>query len=219
MNVDVKILIVEDEVLIADYIKEILEDNHFSNIKMAHDYNVALQLMEQFNPDVILLDINLNGANSGIELSKLKNTNAQVIFLTGQFDKALMSKALQTNPESYLTKPIKKSDLLAAIQLVSIKKEATTFEFKDGYSTIKLQYVKVLYFQSEGNYLNIYTKNRKYIIRQTLSSVLEELPSHIFQQTHRAYAVNCKKITKKTSNSIFVEEIKIPLSRKYSNNF
>ena len=41
------------------------------------------------------MDINLNGQNSGIEIAKLKNENARVIFLTGQYDHVLMSKALE----------------------------------------------------------------------------------------------------------------------------
>src|SRR5687767_2020373 len=100
----IKILIVEDEVLIAEYIRELLNDEGFLNIKLVHDREDAIMLMRSFCPGIILMDINIEGRDTGIVLAGQKNPESEVIFLTAQNDLATMQKALMTNPVSYLTK-------------------------------------------------------------------------------------------------------------------
>lgn len=212
----VKILIVEDEILIADFILEILQESNFKTIKIANDKEVALRLMDSFLPDIILMDINLNGKNTGIDLSKSKNKNAIVIFITGQYDFALMNEALKTNPDAYLTKPIKKVDVLASINLAIQKKQTQIFRFKDGYDTINLEYSDILYLNADGNYVHIFTTNKKYTIRQSLNTMLEQLPNNIFIKTHRSYLVNVSKLSRITTTSVFVNNIEIPLSRTFA---
>lgn len=219
MDKNIKILIVEDEVLIADFIEEILKSDNFSNIRVVYNYNDALLEMNQFYPDIILMDINLNEFQTGIELSINKNLNASVIFLTGQYDTSTVEKALLTTPDSYLTKPIKKPDLLAAVNLVILKKKSLTFSFKDGHKLVYLNYNEILYFNADGNYIHIHSNTKKYTIRKTLTDILKDLPNNIFKQTHRSYIVNTHKITRKSKGEIFLKDLMIPLSRKYDKVF
>lgn len=212
----IKILIVEDEILIADFILDILQESNFKTIKIANDYHTALSLMESFLPEIILMDINLNSGNTGIELSKLKNKNATVIFITGQYDFASMSEALKTNPDAYLTKPIKKVDLLASINLALHKKQIKTLQFRDGYDTVKLEFDAINYIVADGNYINIHTNSKKYTIRQSLNTIAEQLPDNMFIKTHRSYLVNESKIERITSNSVLVNNIEVPLSRTFA---
>lgn len=210
-----KLLIVEDEVLIAEYINELLEEEKFTSIRMAHDKEEATFLMETFLPEIILMDINLNGLNSGIELAKAKNELAKVIFLTGQYDYKLMNDALQTNPDSYLTKPIKKNDLVAAINLAIIKLQSKFIIIKDGYNDIKINLDDILFVKSDSNYLDIQLANKKYTTRKSLDAFLEEVQSDNFIKVHRSYIVNRSNISKKNSTSVFVNEIEIPVSRNF----
>ncbi|GGG60375.1 LytR/AlgR family response regulator transcription factor [Bizionia arctica] len=216
---NIKILIVEDEVIIAEYIAELLQDEHFSNIKIAKNKEIALTEMTSFLPDIILMDINLKGVNSGIELSKVKNKNATVIFITGQHDFALMSEALKTNPDAYLTKPIKKVDVLAAIRLAMQKKQSKNFQFKDGYDLVTLEFFDIRFVVADGNYVNIHTTSKKYTIRQSLLAIAESLPSDIFKQSHRSYIVNKIKVERITPNSVIINGTEIPLSRSYAKHF
>ena len=212
-----KLLIVEDEILIADYIKELLEEDNYKQIELAHNVDEALNAMRNFKPDVILMDINLNGVNSGIDLAKQKNTDAKVIYLTGQYDSNLMNQALLTNPESYLTKPIRKNDLIAAIKLVLLKQLTNSYSFKSGHLTVNLLFSEILYFKAEGNYVDIFTSDKKYTIRQSLSKCQDELPDHApFMQTHRSYLVNSNHITQKTASTVYLGSVEIPLSRSYA---
>ncbi|MGR7811789.1 LytR/AlgR family response regulator transcription factor [Lacinutrix undariae] len=214
-----KILIVEDDVIISDYILELLEEDGFINVKIANTKEDAIKLMANFLPDIILMDINLKGINSGIELSQSKNSNANVIFITGQYDFSLMDQALKTNPDAYLTKPIKRVDLLASISLAIQKKKEYSFNFKNGYDTINLEFSKIRYFVADGNYVNILTDSKKYTIRQSLGLIIEQLPTDMFKQSHRSYIINVDKIQRITSNTIIINNVEIPLSRSFSKQF
>ncbi|WP_179377040.1 LytR/AlgR family response regulator transcription factor [Winogradskyella wichelsiae] len=216
---NIKILIVEDEILIAEHIFEILEEELFTNLRLVHDKESAKVEMSHFLPDIILMDINLDGENSGIELSKIKNDNATLIFLTGQYDASLMNKALKTNPEAYLTKPIKRLDVLASINLAFIKKQASTLQIKDGHDTVNLQFDDIVYIVADGNYIDIHTETKKYTTRQSLNTLAEQLSSDTFIKTHRSYMVNRTKVERISSTSVFINNLEIPLSRTYAFNF
>ncbi|MEP5253668.1 LytR/AlgR family response regulator transcription factor [Winogradskyella rapida] len=216
---DIKILIVEDEVLIAEHISEILAEEGYTHVKITHDKEMAQIEMSLFLPHIILMDINLEGENSGIELSKRKNKEAMVIFLTGQSDVALMTKALKTNPHAYLTKPIKQVDLLASINLALIKKQVQTLQVKDGHDTLNIPYDVINYVVADGNYIDIHTETDKYTIRQSLNTIAEKLPSELFVKTHRSYLVNRNKVGRVTASSVCINNFEIPLSRTYASHF
>jgi DNA-binding LytR/AlgR family response regulator len=208
-----KILIVEDEVLIAEFIFELLTEESFNSIKIANSKEEANQIMNEFEPDIILMDINLNGSNSGIELAKQKNANAAIIFLTGQYDNDLMTKALGTNPESYLTKPIKQNDLFAAIQLAFLKSQLKSVTVKDGSNTIKIKLDSILYVKSDGNYIDIHAISKKYSVRMSLEAFLNETKDSNFIRVHRSYVINKSKVTKSNSTTAFIGTEEIPISR------
>jgi DNA-binding LytR/AlgR family response regulator len=213
MDFNTKILIVEDEIIIADFIQATLNKEGFKNVEMAHKTTTATEAFKNFQPEIIILDINLHGENSGIELAKSTNKNATVIFLTGQYDESLMSKALATNPESYLTKPIKKDDLLAAIKLSILRKQVKSITIKDGYDFIKINHDAILFVKSDNNYIDIQTTSKKHSVRQSLEGFLEEIANPNFIRVHRSYIVNKTKITSKKATSIFIDNFEIPISR------
>ena len=216
MNGTSKILIVEDEVLIAEFVKEMLEDEGFKMVKMANDRDEALMLFRSFVPEIILMDINIDGRDSGIELAMSKNPEAQVIFLTAQSDAATIQKALATQPQGYLTKPMRKPDLMATIALVGQQQQTSFISIKSGYDVIKLPVNDVLYIKSDNVYLDIYTRKKKYSVRQTLEKFLLDLDSSRFCRTHRSYIVNRSAVTRTTSKAVYINDIEIPLSRNFT---
>lgn len=208
-----KILIIEDEILIADYLKELLLEENFTEVEMANDKEEADVQMKAFNPDIILMDINLHGKNSGIDLAKSMSDYASVIFITGQNDPTLMTQAFETAPEAYLTKPIKKDDLIAAIRLIAYKQQNKYITVKDGYNVVKINLKSVLFVKSENNYIDIQLKDKKYSIRQTLEHFIKDIQSEQFLRVHRSYIVNVSKIKAKKSHTLLVEQYEIPFSR------
>lgn len=213
-----KILIIEDEIMISDYIFEMLSESGFTNIEIANDCKEAISKMNFFKPEILLMDINVEGKDTGIELAKQKNDEAIIIYITAQNDSATIQNAIATNPLSYLTKPIKKTDLLAAIQLASFKTESNQIAIKNGHHEIVINYDDLWYIKSDGNYIDLFTKTKKFAIRETLEKFYDKLNKDQFLRIHRSIVVNKSKITSKTSYSIFINSIELPISRNYKKN-
>lgn len=213
-----KILIVEDEIMISDYIFEMLSDSGFTNIEIANDCKEAISKMNLFKPEIILMDINVEGKDTGIELAKQKNDEAIIIYITAQNDSATIQNAIATNPITYLTKPIKKTDILAAIQLANFKTISNQIIIKNGHHEVVVLYSDLTYIKSDSNYIDIYTNTKKISVRESLEKFYEKLDKEQFVRIHRSIVVNKSKITSKSSSSIFIDNIELPISRNYKND-
>lgn len=113
------ILIVEDEILIAELISEYLIETGHEVLGIALSYEEALQQINLRKPDLILVDIRLYGENSGIDLVNHLNGQQEsipIIYLSSQYDQRTLQLALNTNPYGYLTKPIRKETLWTSIE-------------------------------------------------------------------------------------------------------
>ncbi len=214
MNTNVKILIVEDEVLIANFLKNELAKEGFLNVEMAHNKTNAQKAFKQISPHIILMDINLDGHYEGIELAKEKNEQAKVIFLTAQSDINTIRKALEVTPESYLTKPIKKSDLIAAINICISKQKRETIVVKNGFKEEVVRLSEILYCKADGNYVDIFTKEHRITLRQPLNQLKKQLTND-FIQIHRSVIVNKNAIQKKTASKVYIQDKELPISRAH----
>lgn len=117
-----KILIVEDDPIIAEDIKECLEEENFEVSGIAYEGKAAVNAIEQTPPDLILLDIQLSHRMNGIELAHLINKKYKLpfIFLTSYADRATIQQVKQTFPMGYLVKPFGSKDLLTAIEIALV---------------------------------------------------------------------------------------------------
>ncbi len=218
MNSDFKILIVDDEVLIAEFLKDELTALGYVNVSLAHNKKQTFSLMEVFKPQLILLDVRMKNEREGIEIAEEINKfyNIPFIFITAHSDKEIVKQALATKPAGYITKPFKQIDVYAAVHLVETNSEKINerfLVFKDGYADVKLSVDDILYAQSDDNYIHINTTTKKHTVRNTLEWFKESVPEELFHRTHRSYIVNNTKITKSSSKSVFINDIEIPVSR------
>src|ERR1700748_3650093 len=115
----IKIGIVEDEVIIAEGINSTLKQLGYAVAEPACNYTEALTMMAEEKPDLMLLDITLNGSKDGIDLAwKIKELyNIPFIFLTANADAATVKRAKETEPPAYLVKPFNKDELYASIEI------------------------------------------------------------------------------------------------------
>jgi len=113
------VLIVEDEPIIAEDIKECLEDIGFQVSAIAHDGKSALLALEKKRPSIAILDIHLNGRMNGIEVAHHINKYYQLpfVFLTSYADKKTLEHAKKTLPMGYVVKPFDSKDLLSALEI------------------------------------------------------------------------------------------------------
>ncbi len=117
MSEKIKILIVEDEGIVSIDIRNILKNLGYNYIEVAFTGEEALNKTQDWEPDVILMDIGLKGDIDGIEAAgKIKNRiNTPIIFLTGFADDNTLARANKINPVGYIIKPINNKDLDDAI--------------------------------------------------------------------------------------------------------
>src|SRR4051812_29579950 len=114
-----KICIVEDEILIAMDIASTLRELGYDVTEIASNYTTAIEIIEAEKPDLILLDIQLDGHKDGIDLAwKVKKEyDIPFIFLTANSDAATLEKAKPVNAQGYLVKPFRGTDLHTSIEI------------------------------------------------------------------------------------------------------
>ena len=120
------ILIVEDEWIIALDIKRHLSKLGYGVAGTATSAEKALELVAQTTPDLVLMDIYLQGETTGIEASELirQQFNLPIVFLTAHADEATLAEAIATHPQAYVVKPFEEQDLSIAIQLALVNHRA-----------------------------------------------------------------------------------------------
>lgn len=225
-----KIMIVEDEMITAESIKDMLEDLGYEVVGICMRAETALDAILSEEPDFALLDIHLKGEKTGIWLAEqLKQKhNIPYVFLTAYGDKSTIEQATETNPYGYLLKPIEKNHLYASIE-VALKKfeelQTSSQEhnleeiilkdslfIKDEYLFVKVKFEDIHLAKANGNYIEVHTKDKKHLIKGTLASFVEALPNDMFFQTHRSYLINIDKIEAIGGNYVKIGSSDIPIT-------
>ncbi|WP_428023951.1 response regulator [Arcobacter sp.] len=114
-----KILIVEDESIVALDMKNTLTKFNYEVSNCVTNYNDAIVSVKTNRPDIILMDINLGDSKDGIEVVEEIHSfdNIPVIYVTAFSDENTLKRAIKTNPVSYLLKPFKREELNSNIML------------------------------------------------------------------------------------------------------
>ena len=115
----IRVLIVEDEVLIAKDIAIILEGIDYAVSGIAYDGTSALEQIRTNTPDLALLDIQLGSEPDGIQIAQIiqKEFDIPFIFLTSYATEMILEKAKRTNPMGYIVKPFTEKDLFSTIKI------------------------------------------------------------------------------------------------------
>ncbi len=115
----IKVLIVEDEPIIAEDIASILNNLNFSVAGIAYNISQALDLLAVRNLDIALLDINLQNPMDGIEIAKIINEKYKIpfLYLTSHTDSNTLDLAKVTFPYGYIVKPFDERDLLSSLEM------------------------------------------------------------------------------------------------------
>lgn len=114
-----KILIIEDEPLIARDLKRIAINCGYEVMNICYNSDKALDALALLNYNLILLDINLKGTRNGIELAEIINKKyfKPFIFITSYADKATIESVKKTNPAGYVIKPFTNDEIFSAIEI------------------------------------------------------------------------------------------------------
>lgn len=111
------ILVVEDDTVTARYLELGLKRLGYADVRVAASSDTALAMARTDLPDLVLMDIQIDGERDGIETARQLRSELglPVIFLTGQTDELTVARAKQVEPLGYLVKPVKAEDLRTTI--------------------------------------------------------------------------------------------------------
>lgn len=217
---EIRTLIVEDEVIIAESIKIHLTEIGFENIRMAHDRQSAELLIDNWNPEIVLLDIHMEKEDDGIYLGMLlQKRHINYMYITANTDNITTKKILGTKPVGFISKPIRfnefKIHISMLVNLYQPKNEVKILELTNGSEKIQFKENELKYLRSNGNYIEVYLDSSRMVIRNTLDNCLLEIDSQQVIRVHRSYAVSTDRIQKISNHQIFLQDIQIPVSRLY----
>ena len=240
-----KIIVIEDDRLQAEDLKEQLEEFGYMVIGPAFESIKAIHLFKKYRPDLALVDITLkNSPLDGVHLAErfIKIRKTPVIFITGNSDEQTKQKVKKIVPNNYLVKPVSAEQLDVAIDfaLYDFMRQQGIEENHNGiyqpyndtkeYIFIKhnINYVKInpreiLYLNTAESVTEIILEYNRYFISSTLTEVLKKINSEFIVRTNRSNAVNIHKILSFSKTNINIVDknsiVKIPLSSNYKNNF
>ena len=228
MNV-LKIGIVEDDLIIARSIGEMLLASGYSIAGPARRYSEAIELLESESPDLMLLDIRISGKMDGIDVAHTirRSFTLPFIFLTANTDYQTIARAKEVEPAAFLAKPVTKAQLFAAIEIAigtysgrqsaappPASAQAPGVFVKDGNAFRRVFFNEILYAEILDNYLRLVMQSGEFVVmRSTLGDFLTEAPG--FLQTHRSFAVAADKVEKILATEIQLGPHTVPMSKTF----
>jgi DNA-binding NarL/FixJ family response regulator len=116
---EARVLIVEDEVIVAEALRRTLENAGYDVIGHAIDGREAVQMARQLHPDVILMDVVLEGPTDGIEAAQSiqRTIDTSIIYVTGQANDSVVNAAARSGALGYIVKPFQIQQLTSSIEI------------------------------------------------------------------------------------------------------
>lgn len=227
------ILIVEDDLSFAIELDMLVRELGYKVLDRVDNSADALDTIMDDAPDMILMDIDIKGKLTGIEIAeKIIHLDIPILFITSYGQEDFYNRAKKTNFVGYLVKPIDKYSLKSSIEIavesqikqeeetaISITEgeyskqllpEETSFPlkeflfFKKKGIYQKVKISNIQYLKSDDDYCLIQTSDGNFITSLNLSQMEEMLKSYSFMRIHRSYLVNLKEISSINANDNLV---------------
>jgi DNA-binding LytR/AlgR family response regulator len=233
MDTQIKILVVEDEMIIAAKISMQLTSLGYEVTGILPRGEQAIQHVKENKPDIILLDINLKGEIDGIETARRVQQFADIpiIYLTANSDEVTFNRAKPTKPAAFISKPFKQLDLQRAIELTisRMAEDATGLPTEDKTEEeqpfllsdrifvrykekmIKIMLADILYMEADRNYSHIFTSDREYVLSIPLKTIEEKMHMQLFMRIHRSYLINITQVDEVAENHVMIAKKSVPI--------
>ncbi len=218
MNSKYKILIVEDELLVATDIEESIECLGYTVQKSVDTGLKAIEEVEKELPDLVLMDINLKGEMNGIEAATMitQKHDVPIIYLTANADISTVNKAKVALPYGYIIKPFTDKDLQTNIEIaifkfgndLKLKFESeqfnTFFDLKDhaknqiivhaNQGLEKINIDEVYFIEKDGGQTIIHLIDEEVVTDKSFSELIEFFPKNKFIQVSTQFVINSSRV-------------------------
>lgn len=209
----IKVIIIDDEPLARDVIKEYLRAYPFINVMQeCGDGFEGVKAISQFQPDLIFLDVQMPKI-TGFEMLELLNPAPAVIFTTA-FDEYAI-KAFDAHAIDYLLKPFSRERFDKAIQKWKAENgqsKTATVQLEESFPASAEQHTRVVvktgnniriipmheieYLQADDDYVKIHTKEGSFLKKKTISYYEQVMDPSQFVRVHRSFIVQVQQVTR-----------------------
>lgn len=227
----IKILIVEDEALIAERIYADLQDYGYDVLEPCLSAEEAIMSLQKDSPDLVLLDINLKTRMTGLDIAAIINNKYHLpfIFLTANTDDATIARAAEVQPQAFLTKPIQLKTLIGTIQvaiynhqnkqLQNVIDATAQYHFvKSGNKYQRIDWKDVVYIEADGKYSLVHLQNTPTAspIKVSLELLARQLGGFNIVRIHKSFLVNLNFLTAINGNMVYIgKNIELPVGDAY----
>lgn len=238
---ETKILIVEDDPIIARHLAQVLRDAGYVVTACVDNGEDAQRSALEDTPDLAFVDIHILGKDDGIvTAAKLKQINdILIIFLTNLNDRETVNRAIEVKPASYLLKPFNPMEVYANISIAlrnaaerreAKLKEPADVNEQDSFRVLKDKFFirqnsgafmkydisEIVYLEADRAYSNIHLLGKPPIMQTSSMKVLESKLNHPnLQRVNRSYIVNIQHIEGIKGNVLIVNGEEITISPEY----
>ncbi len=237
----VRVLVVEDEPLVAEQIEVVLLGMGYEPVGPASSAQIALALYQTVSIDLVLLDISLRGPVDGLQLAEqlLAHYPVPLIFLTSFADEQTFQQAQAVGPAAYLTKPLVEDTLRRAIRLAIHNFSALSWPSQSPAATAatitpaliapeavfvkengmleKIRLSEIYSLVADNKTCSLHLAERSVQVRMPLRELAAILPAERFVQIQRSYFVNVEHIERLDPKRYLVQVGKqvLPVGRLY----
>lgn len=222
-----KVLIVDDEPLAQKVLQRFI--SLVDSLELVGLYSNAIEASNALRNqpvDLLFLDIRMPEL-SGLDLLKIIKNPPKVILTTAYAEHAL--EGYEFGVIDYLVKPIAFDRFLRAINKVVPTLQASTpplmptpvlkpsnyLFVKSDRKIYKIDYPEIKYVEAFGNYVKIHTTHKIVLAQETLTNLEKSLPADHFLRIHKSYIVSIHFINLVDGNSLFVENVELPIGQLY----
>ncbi|MEQ9298034.1 MAG: LytTR family transcriptional regulator DNA-binding domain-containing protein [Cyclobacteriaceae bacterium] len=243
----IKVFIVEDNFIHANRLEMYLDEMGYFLSGTAASASDALNTIAATKPDLLLVDIHLEGNRDGVQIVEYLNNKKPIptIFITSYRDKETFERAKLTDPYAYIIKPYDKETLQAAIELAVYKFSKTskhkntahaqidyqgwnedqlvndTMFVKSNGSLIKIKLSDILCVEARDKICQIGLTKESIDTRISLQKLEEQLINDRFLRVHRSFIINKEAISEidLSGSQVKVGQYAVPLGRSYKASF
>lgn len=221
-------IIVDDEPLALKLLEDNVSKVPYLQLKTScKDAFGALKALQENTIDLMFIDIQMP-ALSGLDFIKTLQNKPMVIFITAYKQYALESFDLAI--VDYLVKPVALDRFIKAcnrardlFELNKMKIQASQYKDVDyffvnvDYSQIKIKFEDISWMEGLRDYIKIYLKStqRPLVVRTSLKAIETEIPANKFIRIHKSYIVSIESITSIRKNSLFINEMELPVGETF----
>ncbi|MBO6517830.1 MAG: response regulator transcription factor [Bacteroidia bacterium] len=205
----INVLIVEDEILIQELLVSIIKDNHENAhvLGVAHSVKVALEMIEENQPDLVFLDVRLKDGTGFDFLDQVSDRMFEVVFVTAYDEFAI--RAVKNRAIDYILKPFEAEEIVNVLrrfeEITSTRKppavvHQTNHDQKIVLKTLDKTYIikiqDIIRCESHRGYTMFYLVNgSKVMVSKTLSHFVRKLERFSFFQVHKTHLINLSHLS------------------------